>query len=257
MTFESIALIAVAGFIGGAVNAAAGGGTLVTFPALVAAGIPPISANVTSSVGLLAGYAGGSVAYRRELGEQRERVARFAAVAIIGGIAGAVILLLAPSSFFEAIVPYLVIGSALLLAVQPALSAWLRGRSPDIGSASPGRSSGWPAQVGVLLASIYGSYFGAGLGVILLAVLGLLVADSLQRLNALKGLLSLAVNAVGVAIFVFSGLVHWIAVAVLIPAAFAGGTVGAGLARRIPPLVLRYTVVALGLVVGALMLVRV
>ncbi len=251
--------IALAGFAGGAVNAAAGGGTLVTFPALIAAGIHPLAANITSSIGLLSGYLGGSVAYRAELVAQKDRLKSFLVVSLVGGALGAAVLLTTPATVFEEIVPFLVIGSGMVLAAQPWLANRLR-RVRERGAPAQADDdvprASWGAYAGVFAASIYGSYFGAGLGVLLLAVLGIFVHDSLQRLNALKGLLSLFVNAIGVLIFLFSGLVNWMAVLVLVPAAYAGGTVGARFARKLPPLALRYTVVALAIVVGVVMLVR-
>lgn len=258
MTIEQIVLIAVAGFLGGAINAAAGGGTLVTFPTLIAAGIPPIAANISSSVGLLAGYLGGSLAYRRELAQQRERLLTFSVVSIIGGVLGAVLLLVTPSSTFSAIVPYLVLASAALLAAQPWVSRWLKaytGANATAIEQRPRWAGEAPAQVGMLIAATYGSYFGAGLGVLMLAVLGIFLADNLQKLNGLKSLLSLLVNAVGVAVFIISGSVSWLVIAILAPAAFIGGTVGGTIARKLPVVVLRTTIVVFAVIVGIVLLV--
>jgi uncharacterized membrane protein YfcA len=250
VTPADIALVAGAGVVAGAVNAAAGGGTLVSFPALLAVGLPPIAANITSSVGLLTGYASGSLAYRRELAGQRDRVRSLLPCAVLGGIAGAVLLLITPHGTFRAVVPYLVLLSAALLAVQPALGralgARLRGR-PDLH---------WGARLGVGIGAVYGAYFGAGLGVLLLAVLGLLVADDLQRLNALKGMLSLFINVVGVLVFVVTAQVAWRYAAVLAVGAYLGGTLGVSVARRLPSSVMRTAIVVLGVVVGVVLLVR-
>jgi uncharacterized membrane protein YfcA len=250
MTPADALLVGAAGVLAGAINAVAGGGTLVSFPALLAAGLPPIAANVTSSVGLLAGYAGGSVAYRRELEGQRGRVRALAPAAILGGVAGAALLLVTPEATFRDVVPYLVLMSSALLALQPRL-----GRALVAG----GRGSSdvhWGARLGVGVAAVYGSYFGAGLGVLLLAVLGILVADDLQRLNALKGLLSLLINVVGVLVFLFSDELAWRFVVVLAVGAYLGGTLGVSLARRLPEAMMRTGIVAVGLVVGIVMLVR-
>jgi uncharacterized membrane protein YfcA len=244
------ALVAGAGFLGGAVNAVAGGGTLITFPALLAAGLPASLANTTSSVGLVAGYAGGSVAYRRELVGQKERGRGLVIAGVLGGIVGAILLLLTPGDSFRAVVPYLVLLACLLLAVQPLLAKALAAR----GAASV--HAGWEVQLAIGVGAIYGSYFGAGLGVIMLAVLGLLVADDLQRLNALKGVLSLVINLVGALIFVVTGHVHWLAALLLAAGAVLGATAGVGLARRLPSSVVRAGVVVGGVTVAVTLIVR-
>jgi uncharacterized membrane protein YfcA len=249
MTPGDVLLVGGAGLVAGAVNAVAGGGTLVTFPALLAVGLPAITANITSSVGLLSGYAGGSVAYRRELSGQRDRMRTLLPVAIAGGVAGALLLLVTPETTFRSLVPYLVLLSCALLAVQPRLATALAGSRH--GSADVH----WGARAGVGLAAVYGSYFGAGLGVLLLAVLGILVADDLQRLNALKGVLSLLVNVVGVVVFVASAHVSWGFATVLAVSAYLGGTLGVSVARRLPAPVMRAAVVLLGTVVGVVLLV--
>lgn len=240
-------LVLGAGFVAGAVNAMAGGGTLISFPALLAAGLSPVTANITSSVGLLPGYAGGSLAYRRELEGQRARAKGLAVAAVIGGVAGAALLLLTPGGSFRAVVPYLVLLSCFLLAVQPRVARWLRGRGEERPS--------WEAQLAVAVAAVYGSYFGAGLGVILLAVLGLLIADDMQRLNALKGVLSLIVNLAGVAVFLVTGSVAWLAALLLAVGAFTGAAAGVRLARRLPGRAVRAFVVVLGTAVGIVLLV--
>ncbi len=252
------ALVAGAGLLAGAVNAVAGGGTLISFPALLAAGLPSVSANTTSSMGLLAGYVGGSVGYRRELAGQGARIRALAVVSVVGGILGAVLLLVTPEDAFRSLVPYLVLLSCALLAAQPRLSAFVKRRrtAPDADAPEPEHDISPLVLVGVGLASIYGSYFGAGLGVLLLAVLGVLLQDGLQRLNALKGLLSLIVNLVGVAIFAFTGTVDWAFAAILAVSALAGGYFGVGIARKVPPNVLRGAVVVFGTVVAVVLLVR-
>lgn len=258
MSVETIAIIAVAGFLAGALNAAAGGGTLITFPVLIWLGVPPITANISSSVGLLTGYLGGGLAYRRELSVQKKRIATFTVVSIIGGILGAVLLLSTSAVVFNGLVPFLVLGSAALLAFQPLLSSQLKKRKsrqvqiPDT-IRNHDSVSIW-AQVGVLVAAIYGSYFGAGLGVMLLAVLALTVNEELQKLNGLKTLLSLFINFIGVVVFISTSSVDWGIIAVLAPAALLGGTVGGSLARRLPPMALRIVVVVFAVVSGILLL---
>jgi uncharacterized membrane protein YfcA len=234
--------------VAGAINAVAGGGTLVAFPALLGVGVGPLTANITCSVGLITGYAGGSVAYRRELAGQRDRFRTLAPAAVVGGIVGALLLLVTPATTFRAVVPYLVLLSAVLLAVQPMLSRAL-GTDPH---GAEGVS--WGARIGVGVAAVYGSYFGAGLGVLLLAVLGILIADGLQRLNALKGVLSLLINIVGALVFVVSARVDWGYALALAVGAYVGGTLGVSVARRLPPTVMRAAVVILGLVVGVVLL---
>ena len=246
MTPGDGALVLGAGAVAGAINAVAGGGTLISYPALLAAGLSPITANVTSSVGLLTGYAGGSLAYRRELEGQRDRARGLVIAGVIGGVAGAVLLLLTPGDSFRSFVPYLILLASLLLAAQPRVASWLRGR----GTVHPA----WQSQLAIGVGAIYGSYFGAGLGVIMLAVLGLLIADELQRLNALKGVLSLVINLAGAAVFVLTGRVDWLAVALLAVGAFVGATYGVRAARRLPGPAVRAFVVATGLVVAIVLL---
>ena len=250
MNLGSALLVVGAGFLGGGVNALAGGGTLLTYPALLAAGLPPVLANTTSSVGLLTGYAGGSLAYRRELEGQRSRATRLIASAVVGAVVGAVLLLSVDAGAFEVVVPYLVLLACGLLACQPRLASWLRSRG------TAGEHPLWVAQVLIGAGAVYGTFFGAGLGVVMLAVLGLLVADDLQRLNALKGVLSLVINAVGALLFVVTGHVRWSAAALLALGAFAGATLGVALARRLPPNGIRAGVVVAGVAVAVVLLVR-
>jgi uncharacterized membrane protein YfcA len=249
MTPGDLLLVGAGGLVAGAVNAVAGGGTLIAFPALLAAGVPALTANITCSVGLISGYAGGSLAYRRELAAQGARVRALLPAAVVGAVAGAALLLVTPRHTFRAVVPFLVLLSAILLAVQPWLARALE--SHVAGDADVH----WGARWGVGLAAVYGTYFGAGLGVLLLAVLGILVADGLQRLNALKGVLSLLINVVGAVVFVVAADVAWRCAGVLLATAFVGGTVGVSVARRLQPAVMRAAVVTLGLVVGVVLLV--
>jgi len=260
MTPARALVVAGAGLLAGAVNAVAGGGTLITFPALLAVGDTALVANITSSVGLITGYLGGSVAYREELAGQGPRVRALGAVSVLGGLVGAVVLLVTPTSAFRSVVPYLILASCALLLAQPSL-ARVGARRRD-GAPAPGgpvdevpHGVGWPLRLLVFLGAVYGSYFGAGLGVILLGVLGVLLADSLQRLNALKGLLSLVINVVGVAVFVLSARVAWADAGILAVTAYAGGMIGVRIARRLKPAVLRYGVVSLGVVVAVKLLV--
>ncbi|GAC1328448.1 MAG: hypothetical protein NVSMB13_15550 [Mycobacteriales bacterium] len=260
MTPAHALVVAGAGLLAGGVNAVAGGGTLITFPALLAVGNSALVANITSSVGLVSGYLGGSLAYREELTGQRSRVRDLGVVSVLGGVVGAVVLLVTPTSAFRTIVPYLILLACALLMAQPRLAAAVARRrgataSPATTASPPGTRVGWPLRLLVFLGAIYGSYFGAGLGVVLLGIFGILIPEDLQRLNALKGLLSLVINVVGVAIFLLSARVAWADAAVLAVTAYAGGVLGVRVARRLRPAVLRYGVVALGVVVAGKLLI--
>lgn len=250
MSVTAIACIAIAGFLAGGINTVAGGGTLVTFPILVAVGLSPVSATVASAVGLTPGYAGGAWAYRREVSDQRNRLFSLLGVSVIGGAAGAILLLNTPASTFEYVVPYLIIASCGLLAVQP----WLADR---IGHARTRSRSAvrMTAQAAVAAAAVYGAYFGAGLGVLLLAVLGILTSDDLQRLNGLKAALSLVIVSTGVAIFVISGKTPLLPVALLAVTSYIGGLTGGRIARKVPERALRIGVCGAGFAVAVTMLV--
>jgi uncharacterized membrane protein YfcA len=239
-------LLAAAGFAAGAVNAVAGGGSLISFPALLGAGYGSVTANVTNAVAVLPGYLGGSLAYRRELRGQRPRVVALALTSAAGAVGGAVILIASPASVFEAIVPFLILGSCALLAAQPALTKLIQ----------PGPEASKRLHVGTFLAAVYGGYFGAGLGILLLAVLGLTLHDDLQRLNALKGLLSLVIGLATVVYFAFFGPVKWGAAAIMAVASLAGGQVGVAAARRLKPGPLRALIVAFGVAVAVYLLVK-
>lgn len=254
MSFDDAVLVAIAGVLAGAINTAAGGGTLITFPALLAVGLPPISANITSSLGLVPGYAGGAYAYRRELRGQRRRFFALAAVSVIGGVLGAVLLLNTPAAAFKVAVPYLVTGSCLLLLVQPRLAAWVSVRRSRKG-VDEGRV-GLGARAAVLVAATYGSYFGAGLGVLLLAVMGILIPDDLQRLNGLKALLSCVVVTSGLVVYLLSGQASLPHVAILLVSSCVGGMLGGLLARKVSPTVLRRVVCTLGFGVASILFIQ-
>lgn len=238
MSPADAALLLVAGFGAGSINAVAGGGSLISFPALLATGYSPVTANVTNSLAVLPGYAGGSLAYREELSGQRGRAVRLGITAALGGVAGAIVLLSTPEEAFEAIVPFLVLGASLLLLAQP----WIERRLGE--HEGGGRTA---ALHGAQFATgVYGGYFGAGLGIMLLAFQGLLIDDDLQRLNALKGLLSLVIGLAAAAVFVVAGPIAWDAAALIAASAFAGGHLGVSLARRLSAETLRWGVAAIG-----------
>jgi len=240
MDAGTAALLAAAGFGAGAVNAVAGGGSLISFPALLAAGYPSIAANVTSSVALLPGYLGGSLAYRDELGGQRARIRALAPTAALGAAAGAALLLVSPASLFEAIVPWLILAACLMLALAPR-AAVITQRHRERGR------SAVTLHAGLFVATLYGGYFGAGLGIVLLALLGALLPDDLQRLNALKGVLSLLVAVVSAVAFAILGPVAWDAALIVGATCLLGGVAGARLARRLPAPLLRGVVIVFGI----------
>ncbi len=251
MTPGAALVLAAAGFTAGSVNAVAGGGSLISFPALVATGLPPLEANVTNTVSVWPGYVGSAAAYRVEVAAQRSRVIALGATAVVGGAAGSVVLLTAPADVFEAIVPVLILVGCALLAVQPSVTAHIARRT-----AAGGRSRGVDLHLATFAASVYGAYFGGGLGVILLAVLGMFLADHIQRLNGLKSALSLIVNTVALLAFAAFAPVAWTSVAVVAPASLAGGYVGAGFARRLGATALRWTVIGFGVTVALWLALR-
>ncbi|HMA46960.1 MAG TPA: TSUP family transporter, partial [Frankiaceae bacterium] len=239
-----------AGAAGGAVNAAAGGGSLLTFPALLATGNAALVANVTNTVGLVPGYLGGVLGYRRELAGQGGRIGVLAVDAVAGAVAGVAVLLTAPQSVFRAVVPALLVAACLLLLAQPWLAAVARRRArPDRGGRVPPT-----LHVAVLAGSAYGAYFGAALGVLLLALLGVVLNEDLHRVNALKGAVTLVTNVVAAVGYAALGPVNWAAAAVVAGASVGGGFGGAVLARRIPPGVLRVGVAVVGLVAAGRLL---
>nr|WP_239028255.1 sulfite exporter TauE/SafE family protein [Pseudonocardia acidicola] len=239
----------VAGLFAGAINAVAGGGSLLVFPALLAVGFPPLAANVTNSVAQWPGYVGMVTGARRDLREQRRRILLTSLVAVLGAGIGCALLLTLPGSVFNAVVPALVLMASALLALQPRIKRWIG--QPDVGAPDRQRVL-LPA---VFVAAIYGGYFGGALGVILIATLSLFANDRLVRLNALKGLLSLVIASVTVLVFAVGAPVDWPAVAVLAPTTLVGGFLGAKIAQRLPENVLRWCVVALGVGVGTWLIV--
>ena len=246
-------LVGLAAVAGGAVNALAGGGTLITFPMLTAVGIPAVAASVTNTVALCPGYFGATLAQSKDLRDQRRRLRLFLPAGAIGGISGGILLLSSGERLFRALVPFLILLAALLLAVQNPLRAWLTRHSRQAGCATA--SEKW-AMLPLGLAAIYGGYFGAGVSVIVLAVLGLALDDSLTRLNALKQAVAFSTNVAAAIFFVFSGQVVWPAALVMAAGATVGGTLGGRLAGRIKPATLRWVVVVIGVLVAAIYLVR-
>ncbi|MBI5375752.1 MAG: sulfite exporter TauE/SafE family protein [Candidatus Schekmanbacteria bacterium] len=252
MIFEYL-LLGLAGVIAGIMNALAGGGTLISFPMLLAAGIPPIAANVTNTIALCPGQLGGAFAQSNDLRGQKERFWLFLPTGIISGVIGGVLLINSGEKLFRSLVPFLILIASGLLAVQEPLRRWLILRTANKGSSVI--SHKW-VILPVGIAGIYGGYFGAGLGVITLAVLGLALEDSLTRLNALKQTFTFSVNVSASIFFLFSGQVVWPAAFVMAAGAIIGGSLGGRLAGRVRPSSLRWVVVSVGVAVGIIYLVR-
>jgi len=245
MGFTEYILAAIVAAFAGAVNAIAGGGTLISFPVLTALGVPAVAANITNTVALSPGYLGATYAQLKDLKSQRSRLLWFIPAAVIGGIAGGLLLLLTGEKAFRELVPYLILLASFLLAVQDPLRKWLISKSN-----SEHGISETAGVVPVLFAAVYGGYFGAGLSVIVLAVLGLTLSDNLTRLNALKQFIAFCVNISAAIFFVFSGYVLWYTALVMALGALVGGIIGGRFAGSISPSVLRIVVVTIGIVVS-------
>jgi uncharacterized membrane protein YfcA len=243
--WEALA-IAVAGTGAGAINAVVGSGTLITFPTLIAIGYPPVLANVSNTVGLVPGSATAVIAYRRELAGQKERLLRLSACTTVGALVGATLLLTLPKGAFKAVVPVLIILALVLVIVQPRLSAAVaaRGERPHHG--------GTVLALGVLGTGVYGGYFGAAQGVLLMGLLGTLLAEDLQVLNGIKNLLALTANLVAAIVFIAVEHIDWKAAGLIAAGSIVGGLLGARLARTLPPGALRAVIV----IVGSIAIVR-
>jgi uncharacterized protein len=252
---EAIA-IGLAGLAAGTINTVVGSGTLITFPALLAFGVPPVTANVSNTIGLVPGSVSGALGYRRELQGQRSRILRIGVASLIGGVLGGVLLLVLPDGAFSTIVPVLVGLGIVLVLFQTRIQGWVarrrEGREPSASDALTGPWWVWPA---VLLAGVYGGYFGAAQGVLLMGIMGVGITETLQRLNALKNVLAAIVNAVAGLLFALVADVDWKVVALIGVGSVIGGQVGATVGRRLPAPVLRAVIVVVGLVALAVFLV--
>lgn len=244
--------VAISAVAAGLINALAGGGSLITFPTLMAVGIPPVMANVTNTVALCPGYLGATLAQKQDLQGQQQRIELLLPSAIIGGIIGGILLLNSSEQVFERLIPFLILLAAGLLAFQDTLRSWLQRRQADKKGNIPESGAVMP----IALASIYGGYFGAGLSVIELAILGLFLKDNLTRLNALKQLLSLVVNVAAALFFLFSNQVNWSAAIVVAIGSLTGGLLGGKLARIISPSYLRWTVVIISIIIAIVYFLR-
>lgn len=246
---EAVAILA-AGLAAGTINTVVGSGTLITFPTLLAFGYPPVVANVSNNIGLVPGGVSGTWGYRRELSGQRRRLLLLAPMSLLGAVTGAILLLTLPEEAFDAIVPVLLAISLVLVVVQPRLQRAVAARrdTRDVGDGRPLRRL--VTSVGVYLAGIYGGYFGAAQGVLLVGLLGSLLPEPLQRVNAAKNLLSLVVNTVAAAVFVLVApdRIDWAVVGLIAAGSVVGGVLGAGVGRRLPAPALRATIVVVGVV---------
>jgi uncharacterized membrane protein YfcA len=243
--------IFAAGIVAGTINTVVGSGTLFTFPVLLAFGYAPVVANVSNTVGLVPGSASGAWGYRRELAGQRQRLLRLGTASLLGGVTGGVLLLVLPAGAFEAIVPALIALGVVLVVLGPRISRWVDAHHGEAGA--HGRWWVWPA---VLATGVYGGYFGAAQGVLLMAVLGIGLADSMQRLNGTKNVLAGVVNLVAGLIFVVVADVDWGVAGLIAGGSIIGGLLGSWVGRRLPAPVLRGIIVAVGVVALAAMLLR-
>lgn len=243
--WEAVA-VCVAGIGAGTINTIVGSGTLITFPVLLSVGLPPVTANVSNALGLVPGSVSGAIGYRRELKGQRRRILRLGAVALVGALTGAALLVSLPPDAFELIVPALIAAALVLVVVQPRLARVVQRRREENGHQAP--PHGGPALLGGMgLASAYGGYFGAAQGVLYLALMGLLLDDDLQRINATKNVLSAVVNGVAAVFFLFVADFDWTAVLLVAVGSTVGGQLGARIGRRLPPTALRAVIVLVGL----------
>ena len=239
-------LIALAGVAAGTINTVVGSGTLITFPTLLAFGVPPVTANVSNTVGLVPGSMSGVVGYRRELAGQRSRVLRLGSASLIGGVVGAVLLLVLPSSAFDAIVPALIALGVVLVLLGPRIQRSVAARAESRGGIPDhGVWWVWPA---VAAAGVYGGYFGAAQGVLLMAILGIGVVDSMQRHTATKNVLALIVNAVAALVFIAVADIDWTVAGLIAVGSVIGGQIGATVGRRLPPVLLRAVIATVGVV---------
>jgi uncharacterized membrane protein YfcA len=253
MSLPHYLLAGLAAIAAGLINALAGGGTLITFPVLLAIGLPAVSANITNTIALCPGFLGGTLAQSKDLKDQQKRLWIVLPAGLLGGLAGGYLLLKTSEKLFTNLVPFLILLASTLLAVQNPIRTWLA-RRLEKGHTS--RIPEYWTSLPVFLGAIYGGYFGAGLSVILLSVLGLVLNDNLTRLNALKQSIAFSANVAAAVLFAFSGKVNWTVALVMACGALLGGSLGGRLASRIRPSTLRWVVVALGFLVGTIYLVR-
>jgi uncharacterized protein len=242
MSIGEIIAIGLAGLAAGMINTMVGSGTLITFPVLLAFGYPPVTANVSNTIGLVPGSISGAVGYRRELVGQRRRVMRLGTMSVLGGATGAVLLLVLPASAFKTIVPVFIAIALVLVVLQPRLKQLLAKREID-----PRRESGILTLLAIYLTGIYGGYFGAAQGILLLGILGVALSQTLQRTNALKNVLAGLTNGVAGLYFIVAADVDWAPAGIIACTSIIGAQLGAHYGRRLPPAALRGLIVVVGL----------
>ena len=245
--WQELALVG-AGIAAGTINAVVGSGTLVTFPTMLAVGYPPVLANVSNTIGLVPGSLSGVIGYRRELGGQMKRLLRLGVASALGGVTGALLLLWLPASAFSAIVPVLIGLGCTLVVLQPWLARHVRppADAPPHGS--------WVVAGLVYAAGVYGGYFGAAQGVLLIGILGLGLSESMQRVNAAKNVLALIVNGIAAVVFILVSSVAWLAAGLIAVGSIIGGQIGSTVGRRLPSPVFRGIVVLVGVMAIAKLL---
>ncbi len=241
MDLGEIIAIVLAGLAAGTVNTVVGSGTLITFPVLLAFGYAPVTANVSNTIGLVPGSASGAIGYRRELGGQRRRAIRLGSCTLVGAVIGAILLLTLPASAFRAIVPAFIALALALVVLQPRIDRALAARRSRVA-----HEHGLLTAAAVFATGVYGGYFGAAQGILLLGILGVALPQSLQRTNALKNVLAGLANAVSGLIFAFAADVAWAPAALIAAGSIVGGQVGASYGRRLPPDALRALIVVVG-----------
>jgi uncharacterized membrane protein YfcA len=240
-----MALVLLAGAAAGGINTVVGSGTLITFPTLLALGVSPVTANVSNTIGLVPGSVSGAIGYRRELVGQLPRLLRLGCASLLGGVTGAVLLLVLPSGAFEAIVPVLILLGCVLVVLQPAISDRVAARATAHGTTRPIYGPVW-LYVAVFAVGVYGGYFGAAQGVLLMAILGIGLTETLQRNNGAKNVLAGLVNLVAAIVFIAVAPVDWLVAGLIAAGSIVGGQLGATVGRRLSPLALRIFIVVVG-----------
>ncbi len=246
MEWWQLLLVALVGAAAGLINTVVGSGTLITFPTLLAFGVPPVLANVSNTIGLAPGSLSGALAGRAELVGQRTRILRYGSASLLGAVAGALLLLRLPSAAFDAIVPVLIGLGLVLVVIGPALSRRVAAHREQRGRAGDGPGPAWLWPV-IVVTGAYGGYFGAAQGVLVIAVMGVALTETLPRVNALKNVLTGLANAVAGVVFVLISEVEWSIVAALAVGSVLGAQAGARVGRRLPPKVYRVVILAVGL----------